>query len=144
MWLLLPKQLRHRYQRNTFLQILLLECQRLIILMVRIGLFVIIFYLPLSYWIYFHHSSYVIYLFKSVGMADYQHVVAVHGDVARRKKRGWAEQEAPLGDGCYMNFLSFLMNVGYLFIHFCNDRSCQFHRCGSGRFDGFGAPAFLT
>ncbi|CAH9120865.1 unnamed protein product [Cuscuta epithymum] len=27
------------------------------------------------------------------GMADYQHVIAVHADVARRKKRNWAELE---------------------------------------------------
>ncbi|KAK0606522.1 hypothetical protein LWI29_000121 [Acer saccharum] len=30
------------------------------------------------------------------GMADYQHVVAVHADVARRKKRNWTEVEQPL------------------------------------------------
>ncbi|KAH9717971.1 transcription factor IIIC subunit 5 [Citrus sinensis] len=29
------------------------------------------------------------------GMADYQHVVAVHADVARRKKRNWTEVEEP-------------------------------------------------
>lgn len=29
------------------------------------------------------------------GMADYQHVVPVHADVARRKKRNWAEVEEP-------------------------------------------------
>lgn len=29
------------------------------------------------------------------GMVDYQHVVAVHADVARRKKRNWAEVEEP-------------------------------------------------
>ncbi|PON71816.1 IIIC transcription factor [Parasponia andersonii] len=29
------------------------------------------------------------------GMADYQHVVAVHADVARRKKRNWREVEEP-------------------------------------------------
>lgn len=28
-------------------------------------------------------------------MADYQHVVAVHADVARRKKRSWTEAEEP-------------------------------------------------
>ncbi|KAK2641611.1 hypothetical protein Ddye_023374 [Dipteronia dyeriana] len=30
------------------------------------------------------------------GMTDYQHVVAVHADVARRKKRNWTEVEQPL------------------------------------------------
>ncbi|CAN1240353.1 General transcription factor 3C polypeptide 5 [Linum grandiflorum] len=30
------------------------------------------------------------------GMADYQHVVAVHADVARRKKRNWTEMDKPL------------------------------------------------
>ncbi|KAF2298249.1 hypothetical protein GH714_020861 [Hevea brasiliensis] len=29
------------------------------------------------------------------GMADYQHVVAVHADTARRKKRNWTEMEEP-------------------------------------------------
>ncbi|KAL4631840.1 hypothetical protein ACB092_04G006600 [Castanea dentata] len=29
------------------------------------------------------------------GMVDYQHVVAVHADAARRKKRNWAEVEEP-------------------------------------------------
>nr|XP_023871990.1 general transcription factor 3C polypeptide 5-like isoform X1 [Quercus suber] len=29
------------------------------------------------------------------GMVDYQHVVAIHADVARRKKRNWAEVEEP-------------------------------------------------
>ncbi|XP_020972409.1 general transcription factor 3C polypeptide 5-like isoform X3 [Arachis ipaensis] len=32
------------------------------------------------------------------GMADYQHVVPVHADVARRKKRNWAEVEEPAFD----------------------------------------------
>lgn len=30
------------------------------------------------------------------GMADYQHVVPVHADIARRKKRNWSELEEPL------------------------------------------------
>ncbi|GAV67150.1 Tau95 domain-containing protein [Cephalotus follicularis] len=34
------------------------------------------------------------------GMADYQHVVAVHADVARRKKRNWAEVEEPQFEKC--------------------------------------------
>lgn len=29
------------------------------------------------------------------GMVDYQHVVAVHADAARRKKRNWTEMEEP-------------------------------------------------
>ncbi|MED6207955.1 hypothetical protein PIB30_040380 [Stylosanthes scabra] len=29
------------------------------------------------------------------GMADYQHVIPVHADVARRKKRNWSEVEEP-------------------------------------------------
>lgn len=37
------------------------------------------------------------------GMADYQHVVAVHGDVARRKKRGWAEQEPSLDHASFID-----------------------------------------
>ncbi|XP_071724775.1 uncharacterized protein [Rutidosis leptorrhynchoides] len=32
------------------------------------------------------------------GMADYQHAVAVHADVARRKKRSWSEAEEPFSD----------------------------------------------
>ncbi|XP_047165634.1 general transcription factor 3C polypeptide 5-like [Vigna umbellata] len=32
------------------------------------------------------------------GMADYQHVIPVHADVARRKKRNWSELEEPLFD----------------------------------------------
>ncbi|WVZ12560.1 hypothetical protein V8G54_017090 [Vigna mungo] len=31
-------------------------------------------------------------------MADYQHVIPVHADVARRKKRNWSELEEPLFD----------------------------------------------
>ncbi|KAM7279591.1 hypothetical protein ACFE04_006725 [Oxalis oulophora] len=34
------------------------------------------------------------------GMADYQHVVAVHADVARRKKRNWSEAEELLSEEC--------------------------------------------
>ncbi|GMY16885.1 general transcription factor 3C polypeptide 5-like [Fagus crenata] len=38
------------------------------------------------------------------GMADYQHVVPVHADVARRKKRNWAEVEEPhFGKGGLMD-----------------------------------------
>lgn len=33
----------------------------------------------------------------SEGMADYQHVLAVHADVARRKKRNWDEVEPNFG-----------------------------------------------
>ena len=36
------------------------------------------------------------------GMVDYQHVVAVHADVARRKKRNWAEVEEPHFGEVYM------------------------------------------
>ncbi|KAI3795354.1 hypothetical protein L1987_38006 [Smallanthus sonchifolius] len=32
-----------------------------------------------------------------VGMADYQHVLAVHADVARKKKRNWADMEPQFG-----------------------------------------------
>ncbi|XP_019444865.1 PREDICTED: general transcription factor 3C polypeptide 5-like [Lupinus angustifolius] len=32
------------------------------------------------------------------GMVDYQHVIPVHADVARRKKRNWSELEEPLFD----------------------------------------------
>ncbi|KAL9328264.1 hypothetical protein ACSQ67_003267 [Phaseolus vulgaris] len=32
------------------------------------------------------------------GMADYQHVIPIHADVARRKKRNWSELEEPLFD----------------------------------------------
>ena len=32
------------------------------------------------------------------GMVDYQHVLPVHADVARRKKRSWAEVEPHLGE----------------------------------------------
>ena len=32
------------------------------------------------------------------GMVDYQHVLPVHADVARRKKRNWAEVEPHLGE----------------------------------------------
>ncbi|GFY81269.1 transcription factor IIIC, subunit 5 [Actinidia rufa] len=31
------------------------------------------------------------------GMVDYQHVLAVHADVARRKKRNWADMEPQFG-----------------------------------------------
>ncbi|KAJ0575643.1 putative transcription factor IIIC subunit Tfc1/Sfc1 [Helianthus annuus] len=31
------------------------------------------------------------------GMADYQHVLAVHADVARKKKRNWADVEPQFG-----------------------------------------------
>ncbi|CAN1268951.1 General transcription factor 3C polypeptide 5 [Linum perenne] len=33
--------------------------------------------------------------YRFEGMADYQHVVAVHADVARRKKRNWTEMDEP-------------------------------------------------
>ncbi|CAN0893351.1 General transcription factor 3C polypeptide 5 [Linum grandiflorum] len=33
--------------------------------------------------------------YRFEGMADYQHVVAVHADVARRKKRNWTEMDKP-------------------------------------------------
>ncbi|XP_050376747.1 uncharacterized protein LOC126791048 isoform X1 [Argentina anserina] len=32
------------------------------------------------------------------GMADYQHVIAVHADVARKRKRNWVETEEPQSD----------------------------------------------
>lgn len=45
----------------------------------------------------FIYASYAIFILFSEGMVDYQHVLAVHADVTRRKKRNWAEVEPQLG-----------------------------------------------
>ncbi|KAL6952884.1 hypothetical protein U1Q18_044078 [Sarracenia purpurea var. burkii] len=37
------------------------------------------------------------------GMVDYQHVLAVHADVARRKKRKWADMEPQFGKGGFID-----------------------------------------
>jgi len=42
---------------------------------------------------------YVSFFANHEGMADYQYVVPVHADVAKRKKRNWSEpEETHLGD----------------------------------------------
>ncbi|KAH9801326.1 peroxiredoxin-2B [Citrus sinensis] len=43
------------------------------------------------------------------GMADYQHVVAVHADVARRKKRNWTEVEDPQFGEAFIVLFSLLL-----------------------------------
>lgn len=49
---------------------------------------------------------------KNEGMADYQHVIPVHADVARRKKRSWSEMEEPLFGECFVSmFLLLQLNV---------------------------------
>lgn len=42
-------------------------------------------------------------------MADYQHVVAVHADVARRKKRNWTEVEEPKFGEAFIFLFSLLL-----------------------------------
>lgn len=42
-------------------------------------------------------------------MADYQHVVAVHADVARRKKRNWTEVEDPQFGEAFIFLFSLLL-----------------------------------
>ena len=37
------------------------------------------------------------------GMVDYQHVPAVHADVARKKKRNWADVEPQFGQTFKLN-----------------------------------------
>lgn len=49
----------------------------------------------------------------SEGMADYQHVIPVHADIALRKKRSWIEMDEPLaGETCiFQSFYHLQMNL---------------------------------
>lgn len=88
-----------------FLLILFLESQRHITSTVRKDLVVSLHsrFLLFPFFIFPHHflyhflfiSSPVFFVHK--GMVDYQHVLSVHADVARRKKRNWADMEPQFG-----------------------------------------------
>lgn len=63
--------------------------------------------------ILFLYASYAIFILFSEGMADYQHVLAVHADTTRRKKRNWADVEPQLGQ--QLLDLSFYIELELLF-----------------------------
>lgn len=50
-------------------------------------------------------------------MADYQHVVAVHADVARRKKRNWTEVEEPQFGEAFIFLFSLLLEKWHVKYH---------------------------
>lgn len=50
----------------------------------------------------------VVFVSNHEGMSDYQHVIPVHADVARGKKRNWSElEEMHFGDYLFRCFLYF-------------------------------------
>lgn len=89
-----------------FLLILFLESQRHIISTVRKDLVVslhsrfllfLFFYFPSPFSLSFFVHFFAFVFFVHKGMVDYQHVLSVHADVARRKKRNWADMEPQFG-----------------------------------------------